>query len=157
MTNLSENDVIILRSVFDKYDLDKCGSLDCHQFALLLARLGKHVKELKNIDDDTSLALCAFLDDNSHGKLSFNEFCTWWSKNAPQRYSYFTEETSKLLRKAYGLYQKYTNNGGMNYLQFEKMMGELQISYTDDDFDALDQNEDGTLSFSEFCSWLNWF
>ncbi len=157
MDTLTDEDIDVLRAVFNKYDKDRNNNLSLQQFVLLLSRLGRHVKELRGVEFQEARAAFALMDRDSDGLLSFDEFCNWWvSKN---KYNYFTGETSNLLRKAYRLYTSYTKdqNRKMTYNQFENMMDELGISHTEFDFDVLDNNNDGLLSFEEFCKWLNWF
>jgi len=36
-------------------------------------------------------------------------------------------------------------------------MDYLKVHYADTDFDVLDLNSDGKLSFAEFSDWLNWY
>jgi len=164
MEILSSDDLAVLESVFKKYDFRGSGYLDIEQFTLFLVRLGKHVKELKKVSSETTIAVFALIDRNTDGKINFNEFCEWWSTDESRRYGYFTGEKKRLLRKSYDLYRKYSSNdtsitrkSGMTLAQFGKMMNTLKIEYTEEDFDALDEDDNGTLSFEEFCRWLNWF
>jgi Ca2+-binding EF-hand superfamily protein len=164
MNSLSSDDLIVLDSVFKKYDKLNRGYLDLDQFILFLVKLGKHVKELKKIKENTAIAVFSFIDKNSDGKINYEEFCNWWGlSNSSERYSYFTGEKSELLKKSYELYCKYSTTSsfeknGIAIMQFEKMMDEFKIDYNEEeDFDKLDKDEDGLLSFQEFCLWLNWF
>jgi Ca2+-binding EF-hand superfamily protein len=161
MDSLHSDDLIVLESVFKKYDNLNRGYLDSNQFIIFLIRLGKHVKELNKITKMSAIAVFSFIDKNSDGKLNFNEFCNWWIAIPSQRYSYFVGEKGELLRKSYKLYCEYSTssfeNNGMTIIQFEKMMDELEIEYDEEDFDALDKDCNGLLSFQEFCKWLKWF
>lgn len=158
ITIISDEDSAILRSAFDRYDKDKSGTLSNSEFILFIARLGRHVKELKEVETSVANAVFALLDKNADGRLTFDEFCIWWTSNASKRYTYFTGKTANLLHKAHNLYKSHTvGESQMSYTQFESLLDKLGIEYTDDTFDDLDQNEDGLLSFSEFCKWLDWF
>ncbi|MBL4615317.1 MAG: EF-hand domain-containing protein [Magnetovibrio sp.] len=172
MDTLPPDDLIVLDSVFKKYDTDNSGYLDLKQFTLFLVRLGKHVKELRKVTILAAEAVFALIDKDTDGKIDFHEFCKWWNTDASQRYGYFTGEKGKLLRKSYNLYYKYSSssdvhpatgvsspnkNSGMTIVQFERMMDTLGIEYTEGCFDALDDDNDGVISFEEFCRWLNWF
>lgn len=158
MSFVSNDDLAVLRSAFNKYDEDKSGSLSNSEFIMFLKRLGRYVNDLKGVEESTANAVFALLDKNADGRLTFNEFCTWWISDASEKYTYFTGDTAPLLRKAYNLYKLSTRGEGrMSYNQFENLLDKLGIEHTDYDFDDLDQDEDGLLSFPEFCDWLNWF
>jgi Ca2+-binding EF-hand superfamily protein len=161
MNSLSSDDLIVLDSVFKKYDKLNRGYLDLDQFILFLVRLGKHVIELRKVTKSSAIAVFSFIDKNSDGKINYEEFSSWWGYNASQRYSYFTGEKSELLKKSYNLYCEYSTSSfeknGINIMEFEKMMDEFKIEYDEEDFDKLDKDEDGLLSFQEFSLWLNWF
>lgn len=153
MAHSSRAGLDVLQSVFEKYDREEKGFLNCKQFVYFLTRLGQYISELGNIEEETQKAFFDLLA--SDGKLTFETFRDWWFSS--DRYTYFAPETSNLLQKAHYLYKKYTPDGGMTYHQFNSLLDELGIEYTDYDFDKLDQNEDGLIGFSEFCKWLNWF
>jgi len=155
---MNNEEVEILKSVFNKYDTDKTGYLTPQQFTFLISRLGRHVKELKGVEFSTAQAVFGLLDTDGDKRLSFDDFVEWWRSEDSERYSYFADEKSKLLSKAYNLYSTYVSEtGNMTYLQFNNMMDELELDHGDYDFDILDTNDDGLLSFSEFVNWLNWF
>lgn len=154
--NLSDEDLLILRSAFKKYDRENKGYLTQVQFALFLSRLSNHVEELKGLEYEEAVMVFKLLDKDSDDKLNFQEFCNWWSQE--DKYQYFCGEKSKLLRKAYNLYIKYAESeNGMSYNQFEKMMDELNITHSEFEFDELDSTGNGVLSFVEFVNWLHWF
>lgn len=163
----------VLKSMFYKYDREGKGYLTKTQFALLLSKLSGYIQELKGVEYNEAIATFELFDKNSDNRLTFDEFCEWWSMKPSNRYSYFCGEKSKLLKKAYALYTKYASdddtsnihkneditkiNSGLTYTQFERMMTDLNIPHSEFDFDNLDTSDNGILSFSEFCNWLNWF
>lgn len=159
MNILSSDDLTVLKSVFKKYDSDGNGYLNLKEFILFLVRLGKHVKELRKISSETASAVFALIDKNGDGKINFHEFCEWWNIDTSNRYGYFTGEKKELLKKSYGLYRQYSSKdgSGLTFEQFGKMMDTLGIEYDEEDFDSIDTDYDGILSFEEFCRWLNWF
>ena len=158
MDQINSDDISVLRSVFRKYDKDNNGYLTPEEFTLFINRLGKHVKTIKKVTPETMKAFFALIDENSDGKIDFNEFCNWWNTDEDKRYGYFSEEKAKLLRKSYNLYKTFcSDENGMTIYQFGRLMDTLEIEWEEEDFDSLDQDENGLLSFEEFCRWLNWF
>lgn len=159
MDLFSSDDLTVLKSVFGKYDTDGSGYLNLKEFTLFLVRLGKHVKELKKVSPEIASAVFALIDKNGDEKINFQEFCEWWNIDASKRYGYFTGEKKELLRKSYNLYYKYSSSSerGMTFENFGNLMDTLGMEYDEEHFDSLDIDHDGTLSFEEFCNWLNWF
>jgi len=152
----SNDNRAILRAVFNKYSTKGSGYLTLQQFVLLVTRLGKHVSQLRGVEFTEAQSAFALFDKDADKRLSFSEFSNWWTSE--DKYSYFSGEKAVLLRKAYALYSEYTNGeAGMSISRFSEMMETLKISYSDMDFDRLDKNEDGLISFDEFCQWLDWF
>lgn len=154
--NIKRRDKDLLRSAFKKIT-DSCDNMSEQQFCLFVKRLSGKVKALKESDGESSKIIFKYLDKNSSGSVSFEEFKDWWRRDAPEKYKYFMGKNNELISKAYALYMSHANNGGMKEEEFSEMMSELGIEYTEDDFYYLDKNKDGVLSFGEFCDWLNWF
>lgn len=149
-------DEAVIKSVFSSYDKKKKGYLSFKQFTALLTRLSKHVPELKGMEMEASQGAFALFNKKADGKLQYSEFRGWWLKE--DKYSYLVGERAKLVHKAYNLYKRYTiNNGSLSLDKFLAMMEDLGITCTADNFDQLDVNGDGVLSFEEFSRWLKWF
>jgi len=152
------DDGAVLRAVFSKYDTKDTGYLSLQQFTFLITRLRKYVPELRGVEFAEAQSAFALFDKDGDKRLSFSEFREWWTSK--DRYSYFSGEKAVLLRKAYALYSEYLPEKGkaaLNISKFSEMMEALGITYTESDFDRLDKNEDGLISFDEFCEWLDWF
>jgi len=153
---ISNDDETVLKAVFSKYDTKSTGFLSLQQFILLVTRLAKYVPELHGIEFSTAQSSFALFDRDADKHLSLKEFKDWW--RSKDKYTFFEGEKAILLRKAYALYKEYTGeNSAMNLYEFSQMMETLGITYKETDFDLLDRNEDGLISFDEFCKWLNWF
>ena len=73
MAELSEDELAEIREIFSHYDRDSSGSIDIAEFGELLRAL-----DAESSDEETQAGLDA-LDDNSNGKIDFNEFVAWWS------------------------------------------------------------------------------
>ena len=152
------DETTILQAVFNKYDKDKSGYLTIDEFSRLLLRLSKHIRELKGIEERKTSAVFSLLDKDVDGKLSFEEFRVWWEKQ--NKYEVFCGEKARLIRKAYQLFSNYTKDSqvSLSHSDFSKLIVELGIPDCDElYFDDLDLDNDGKLSFEEFCNWLKWF
>lgn len=155
---LKPEDESAIRSVFTSYDKEKKGWLSIDDFSSLLNRLSKKVDLLRKspITKDVVASTFALFNRSGDGKMKYIEFRSWWLKN--DRYSYLVGARADLVQKAYNLYQRYTStNNCLSAEQFISMMQDLGIECTIDNFDQLDINSDGALSFEEFSRWLKWF
>jgi len=152
-----KDEITILQAVFNKYDTGNTGYLSIDEFVRLLRGLSKHVKELKGIESQKADAVFSYLDKDADGKLSFAEFETWWKKQ--NKYDLFCGEKAQLLRKAYQLFSNYTKDSmRLSHSGFNEMMKEIGLPKCNDMcFGDLDLDNDGKLSFEEFCEWLHWF
>lgn len=160
------NDAII-EDVFNHYSSSN-GRMSRSNFSLVIARLSNHVPELKGIEMKTTEAAFNLFSNGGH-YMSIAEFKRWWCSD--DRFSYFAGKKSVRLSKAYKLYKKYstvksinssTGNAmtrRMNISEFMKLLEDMKIDNENekDEFDQLDEDGDGVLSFREFCAWLNWF
>lgn len=155
-TEVKDNHTV-LESVFNKYDRDKSGGLTVNEFALLLKDLSKHVPEVRGIEPIKARAIFSLLDKNADGSLNFSEFASWW--NQQDKYRMFCGEKARLLRKAYWLFSSHTSSKSlMNHEEFNLLLLQLGMNSVGElNFIELDTDNDGGLSFEEFCHWLNWF
>jgi Ca2+-binding EF-hand superfamily protein len=155
---MNNDEVTILQAVFNKYDKDNSGYLTIDEFIRLLLNLSKHVRELKGIEERKARAVFSLLDKDVDGKLSFEEFRNWWERQ--NKYEVFCGEKARLLRKAYQLFSNYTKDSkaSLTHSDFCHLMVEMGMPECDElYFDDLDLDNDGELSFEEFCQWLHWF
>ena len=108
---------------------------------------------------DSPNAVFALLDKDADGKLSFEEFRFWWNKQ--DRYEIFCGERARLVRKAYQLFSSQTKDSqtSLSYSEFNNLIAKMGLPSECDElyFDNLDLDNDGKLSFEEFCIWLHWF
>jgi hypothetical protein len=159
-----ERNEAIIEDVFEKYSNQ--GLMTKNQFSLVVEKLSNHVKELKGVEMETAEA--AFnLFSTKDQVMTLGEFKEWWSST--EKFSYFTGKKSKNVSKAYELYKRYSSVKTLNtstenfkarrmtLKEFLKLLEDLKIEAEDDGFYQIDSDGDGTLSFKEFCAWLNWF
>lgn len=129
------------------------------QVSKFLEDLSSYNPILKNIDDELIKAFFSLIDVNCDGKIFFDEFVAWWRGeiSCRERFETFKPDKRELLRKAWRIFHRFSIGNVVPYRKFEAMMGYLNVPYASIDFDLLDLNNDGVLSFSEFCDWLKWF
>ena len=84
---LKEVRVATSRRMFDSVDTDKSGFIEADEFQRLCRKLDATMSA-----NDIKLAMDV-LDDSGDGKISFEEFSTWWASGSP-------EENLKQLRAA---------------------------------------------------------
>lgn len=162
----SDDSVAVVEGVFQKYSHN--GKMSRAQFSLVILKLREHVDELSREDADLNIENLDALFDlfaGKHSMMDLLSFKQWWMSN--DKFAYFTGEKSRLLKKAYRIYKKYSTlnkskekfgTRQMKLGDFSKLLEDLKIrNFDDDDFDNIDLNGDGVLSFKEFCKWLHWF
>jgi len=149
----------ILKKVFNKFDVNKSGFLKRDQFEKFIRKLGTTTSTLTHLSHALSKDINAvfdYIDTDMDNKLNINEFGAWLGR--ADKYTLFVEKKSLLL-KAHTLFFSYVDapQKGLPYFKFEDMMENLNINHEEDAFDNLDDNNDGLISFFEFCMWLKWF
>lgn len=153
-----------LRKIFDLYsvtpgDCSPMRFINLHLLEKFLENLSAYSPILKDLDMELVKAFFALVDRDCDGKISYAEFTGWWRSEytTRERYDIFRQETRPLLRSAWRLFQRFCIGKCIPYRRFEYMMDYLRVHYSDTDFDVIDLDSDGVLSFSEFCEWLKWF
>ncbi len=140
-----------VEEVFRRYAKTQSNKIVLSEFILILKKLKMVV-----VEEKVAVALFAYLDTNMNGALSQEEFKNWIS--SPIKYDLLMGKRRDRLLMAYDLFCKYNtgDNSGLTYNDFEKMLVDLGIAHTEYDFDKLDNNADGLISFYELCQWLKW-
>ena len=162
--------------IYKKYSDPKTNKISREKFLLLISKLSKNVKEIKGIEMDVVNAIFLIFDKDSDGYIDSEEFIEWWSSS--KRFSYFDEDTTKLVKKAYNLFKKYAsarsdstpvrsgsnlakNKNSIDYNQFVQLLKDLKLDQDEmtniETFESIDVNDDGYINFFEFIMWLKWF
>lgn len=155
----------LLRKVFNKFDTDRTGSLSRRQFIRMLIKLQKTVSNLRGMEMKRAEIAFEIFDTNHDNELSFSEFVEWWTCN--DRYSYICGEKADTLATAYKIFTKFSTvaPGGhrrMTAYEFYNMQTELNgedvnMESTDEVFEEIDADGNGSITFDEFVEWTEWF
>ena len=110
-------------------------------------------------------ALEMYLDKNSDGSVTFDEFEQYWIKIASTSELSILGKRIELLTQAADIFRKYDidNNRVINLSEFEKFYRELyeqhqnaSMKEVEEAMKVLDSDKNGVISFQEFILWLNW-
>ena len=146
-----------LKKAYEKYDVHNIG-LTSVEFSKLVLDLVPHVKELKHVDKYAIQSVHRYYDDDNDGKLSFDEFCIWWT--SANKFKLMHGEAGKHISKANRLYTSHAksndNNNQLTYDEFEGLLHSLKVEHNIDYFDEIDKDGNGLMSFREFFDWLKW-
>lgn len=143
---------IVIRSLFDKYDKSRTGTLDT-----------KELNELLQIDlgfkKDQANVYSLLLDKDGDQSISFEEFFAWLRSG--ERFEMINDETRfRTLCKAVELFKTYDKDNSNSLSQEEFKLLLISLGYHDVDakkfFDYLDKHKNGKISFWELMKWLNW-
>ena len=148
-----EKELAVLKCLFNKYDTLLKGYLTIKEFDTLLTVLSDEITALKNRGSEATEALYRFLAKDSD-VLYFEEFSEWWVE---YDFMLFTKNKDLFLRafRLFVVYAESSNN--MKKSGFRKLVSDVDTLSTQNDFFALDTNEDSKITFNEFCSWLKWW
>ncbi len=161
-SHLKATDKIVIQSIFKKYDSDNSNCINSRELGNLIQDLGS------NISQNCAEALKLVLDKNEDGKVSFDEFYSWWlrlgGKNEQDFFAHL-ERSESLLEQAYLMFKKYdkTNNNSLGIEEFKLMYQDLYkvsnvlMGQVESALKALDTDKSGSIGFAEFIKWLNWF
>lgn len=135
-----------LKKAFDKFDTDKSGRINRNELRSLYKSLGVDVNE----EDLTELLREFDLDGNED--IDFEEF---FKIIEPQLSSELDVDE---LRQAFDLVDK-DNSGFISQDEFSQLLDNIGFAYTPEQLAKLisrnDANNDGRMSFSEFCNFMN--
>ena len=159
-----ENESIV-KKVFKKY-AGGSKTMSLKQFTNVIANLSLHLKGISTEKDNIDAVYYFFISGKS--QMDLDCFKRWWL--SPDKISFFGKKSRNLLR-AFKLYKKYSSirkKGEisdirkMDIKEFTMLLEDLGLTEKDDEiqeeeFDLVDTDGDGTLSFREFCDWLSWF
>jgi Ca2+-binding EF-hand superfamily protein len=133
------------------------GVIDRKLFNVLLSTIKPYVAEIHDIDVERDVDIIdAVFELVGKGKdIDKESFRDWWTSTI--KFSYFKVPKSDLITKSYRMFTAYSSSGRINLDGFIRMLKDLNINGSEEDFKDIDIDKDGSLDFSELCKWLNWF
>ncbi|KAH3746022.1 hypothetical protein Pelo_12594 [Pelomyxa schiedti] len=141
--------VLVIRSIFNKYDTDHNNVLDPLELRKLFYDLGFLL-------NPTELAhVVEAVDKNHNHVIEFDELAAWWHR--ADKYKAIPADVLRARKQAATYFAKYdTNqNGVLELAEFRKVWADLlaasAVSETvEEAIHKLDKNNDGMIQFTEF-------
>jgi Ca2+-binding EF-hand superfamily protein len=143
---------VVLQSLFRKYDLNQNGFLEEEELRSLLEQdLG--------MNPDQADVFTLLIDKKGEHKVSYSEFVDWL--HSDERYRCIND-TSRfhLISKAVELFRQFdsNDNGSLDRREFLRLVRSLGYQHVNNniEFQKMDNDGNGVISFWEFLRWLNW-
>lgn len=144
--------VVVLKSLFSKYDVNNDGHLCKKELTVLLENdLGLSVGQMD--------AYNWLLDKDGDGQLSFHEFKCWMQSNE-RLINVNNNSRYFLMTSAIKLFERYDvdKSRTLDRREFRKLHADCggRPEHSNAALNYLDQDGNGVISFYEFLKWLNW-
>ena len=143
------------RRVFAKYDTDGDGSIGAGELRALCMEMGV-VLSAEQLD-----AALRVMDMDGNGTIELDEFERWWASEDRFGQMQRTPEEIEYLQSAFAKFVGFDTdgNGTVDRDEFAALHDSLVAEgYTthsrDDDWDDMDRDRSGTISFAEYHAWL---
>ena len=143
---------VVIRSLFDKYDANRNGTLEVQEMQTLLeGDLG--------LNKDQSSIYFLLLDKNGSHDISFEEFQDWLRSG--EHFETLNDKSKfRSLSTALHYFKSFDSDDSdtLDRAQFERMMKFFgyETVNMDQAFAKMDKDENGSVSFWEFMVWLKW-
>ncbi|XP_019754518.1 troponin C, isoallergen Bla g 6.0201 isoform X1 [Dendroctonus ponderosae] len=146
MDDLDKEQLLMLKSTFDAFDVDKKGFISVEMIGTIMDMLGTQLdsSELEDVIEE--------IDEDGNGEVSFEEFA-----NLAARFLIEEEEDTDAiqteLKGAFRMYDR-EGNGFITIEVLREILQELDEKLTDDDLDSMideiDIDGSGTVDWEEF-------
>jgi len=141
--------------VFSKYDKDQDGYVDKDELQHLCMEMGTRLSE-----DELNLAV-KILDTDGDNKIQFNEFKIWWETNDRFARLRRSEAEIAFLNGVLASFITFDTNGDgvIDFEEFKNLHTVLgstgyHVHSQQEDWDDMDRDHNGHISFNEFVDWL---
>ena len=141
--------------IFNKYDKDQDGFVDKGELQHLCMEMGTRLSE-----DELTLAI-KILDTDGDDKIQFPEFKKWW--DTEDRFARLRRSEAEIaflnnVLSSFISFDK-NNDGVIDREEFKNLHGILastgyKTHSEQDDWDDMDRDHNGHISFNEFVDWL---
>ncbi|KAG5900330.1 Troponin C [Gonioctena quinquepunctata] len=141
MDELEKEQISMLKSTFDAFDVDRKGYIDSDMIGIIMDMLGTHVMadELEGIIDE--------IDEDGNGVVSFEEFA-----NMAARFLVEEEEEDTEAKTKQRVFSE--GNGFITIEVLREILRELDENITENDLDnmidEIDTDGSGTVDWEEF-------
>ena len=152
----------VIHSLFKKYDNDNSNSINMSELRNLF------VDMCINFSDDNLIAIQMYMDKDSDGKISFDEFFNYWCVIVSNDEEMLNnpENSVRLYRLTYAanLFRN-TDTSGNRQISKEEFLPfyrQLYNNYSanmaevENALQYIDTDKSGSLSFQELINWLKW-
>ncbi|CAF1383545.1 unnamed protein product [Didymodactylos carnosus] len=143
------------RHIFDKYDLDKDGTISFDDLKVLCA---EHCSELTDREFEW---LKTYVDKDGDNSISYAEFEQFWRKKNRFANAKLNAKQLMIIDKIMEIFQAYDKDksGGLDKNEFLRLKNDLikagLIQRTHAfEFDEIDLSKNGTINFNEFIACL---
>ncbi|XP_002167840.3 uncharacterized calcium-binding protein B0563.7 [Hydra vulgaris] len=148
----SNTPVIVLKSLFLKYDSDRNNYLNRDELkALFIEDLGFSTEQCE--------VYVFLLDKDGNNKISFEEFVSWL-RSSEHFKNISNKPRYQRLKKAVEMFKKFDvdNNQSLDRDEFKRLFTSLNGDppKLDAALAELDRDGNNRISFEEFLRWLNW-
>eukprot|EP00833_Pecoramyces_ruminatium_P013534 jgi/Orpsp1_1/1187566/evm.model.d7180000058655.1 len=143
--------VNLSKVVFDKYDVDKSGTITYDEFKSMAYDLGHFLSDI-----ELKLAVSQ-IDRRGIGKITYVDFKEWWKNSDRWTKIKLSDENFKYLYDISAQFQTYDKdkNGSIDKKEFKNFWKGINKKKTLSSieerkmFEKLDSNGDGVISFNE--------
>ena len=149
------NGVPFTRVIFDKYDFDGTGSIDANELMYMCREMGHYMTP------EEAVIAVKVIDREGTGEISYELFHEWWSSEEKFQKVTFSQQMLAYLNAAITSFMAYDSDGNgtisraeFSYLH-QGLVGSTYKTTTEQaDWDAMDSNHNGSISFAEYRDWL---
>lgn len=145
----------MVRTMFNKYDVDGSGTIDHDEFTLLCREYGYPITA-----EEAKLAV-QVLDNEGKGSITFESFQKWWRD--PKRFERvkLSDEDAEYLNQAFASFMSFDMDGSQTidreeFVALHQELADLgyRMHALQDDWDDMDRDGSGEVTFAEYVDWL---
>ena len=155
MSKSVDDGIPFTKVLFDKYDFDKTGTINPTEFTYMCREMGHYMTP-----QEASVAV-KVIDKEGTGEITYESFQAWWASEGKLQKVTFNDQMLAYLNAAITSFMAYDidGNGTLSRSEFTTLhRGLVSSAYKTTteqaDWDAMDDNHSGSISFAEYRDWL---